>query len=114
MVWYASHNPDLFRFCVLQVTTAVWPQAALKFDPRTQYDAKRRLIDLQPGEAPQTRKRNSTLRQSAHCGRSCWHGLARSLRQWRAGKRHGGTCWPLVRCIPEDHPTQGGYDPVRG
>lgn len=61
IAWYASHNPDLFRFVALQFGTAVRPMAAMAFDPRTQFDAKRGLIDLQPGAAPQTRKRNSIL-----------------------------------------------------
>lgn len=61
IAWYAAHNPDLFRFVALQLGTAVRPMAALAFDPRTQYDAKRGLIDLQPGASPQTRKRNSIL-----------------------------------------------------
>jgi integrase len=61
IAWYASHNPDLFRFCALQLATAVRPMAALKFDPAKQYDAARHLIDLQPGASPQTRKRNSKL-----------------------------------------------------
>lgn len=61
IAWYASHNPDLFRFCALQLGTAVRPMAALAFDPRTQYRDQRALIDLQPGASPQTRKRNSYL-----------------------------------------------------
>jgi len=61
IAWYASHNPNLFRWCALQFATAVRPMAALKFDPRKQYDDKTGLIDLQPGAAPQTRKRNSKL-----------------------------------------------------
>ena len=61
IAWYASHNKELFRFVALQFATAVRPQAALAFDPKTQFDAKRGLIDLQPGAAPQTRKRNSIL-----------------------------------------------------
>jgi integrase len=61
IAWYATHNPGLFRFCALQLATAVRPMAALAFDPRTQYDTKHGLIDLQPGASPQTRKRNSKL-----------------------------------------------------
>lgn len=59
MAWYAAHNPDLFRFCALQLATAVRPMAALKFDPATQYKAG--LIDLQPGVSKRTRKRNSVI-----------------------------------------------------
>ncbi len=61
MAWFASHNPGLFRFGALQLATAVRPMAALAFDPAKQYDDKRKLIDLQPGASPQTRKRNSIL-----------------------------------------------------
>lgn len=61
IAWFASHNPALFRFVALQLATGVRPMAALAFDPVAQYDATRGLIDLQPGAAPQTRKRNSII-----------------------------------------------------
>jgi len=61
IAWYASHNLDLFRFVTLQFATAVRPQAALRFDPKTQFLAASGLIDLQPGASPQTRKRNSIV-----------------------------------------------------
>lgn len=61
IAWYASHNADLFRFVALQFATAVRPQAALKFDPVTQFNADTGLIDLQPGASPQTKKRNAIL-----------------------------------------------------
>lgn len=61
IVWYAYHNPSLFRFVALQMATSVRPMAALKFDPRRQYDDRRGLIDLQPDEAPQTKKRNAII-----------------------------------------------------
>ncbi len=61
IVWYAFHNKDLFRFVALQMATSVRPMAALQFDPRTQYDDTRKLIDLQPEAAPQTKKRNAII-----------------------------------------------------
>lgn len=61
IAWYASHNPDLFRFVALQFGTAVRPQAAMKFDPRTQYDPATRLIDLQPEATKRTKKRNAVI-----------------------------------------------------
>lgn len=61
IAWYAAHNPALLRFVALQLGTAVRPMAALAFNPRKQFDAKRGLIDLQPSASPQTRKRNSIL-----------------------------------------------------
>ena len=61
IAWYAGHNKDLFRFVALQFATAIRPDAALKFDPRLQYDDATGLIDQQPGAAPQTRKRNSII-----------------------------------------------------
>lgn len=61
IAWFASHNPSLFRFAALQLATGVRPMAAMAFDPVTQYDDKRGLIDLQPGASPQTRKRNSII-----------------------------------------------------
>ena len=93
IAWYASHNKALFRFVALQFATAVRPQAALAFDPRTQFDAKRGIIDLQPGAAPQTRKRNSVL--------PAIKPLRMVLRQWVRG---GGesvasrkTAWRIMR-----------------
>lgn len=59
--WYAKHSPALFRFVALQMATSVRPIAALQFDPRTQYDDKRGIIDLQPTAAPQTKKRNAII-----------------------------------------------------
>jgi integrase len=61
IAWYASHNADLFRFVALQFATAVRPQAALKFDPTTQYDAKTGLIDLHPHASARTKKRNAIV-----------------------------------------------------
>jgi len=93
IAWYASHNLGLFRFVALQFATAVRPQAAMAFDPRTQFDAKRGLIDLQPGAAPQTRKRNSIL--------PAIRPLRMVLRRWAKG---GGesvssrkTAWRIMR-----------------
>lgn len=60
MAWYASHNPELFRYMALQLATAVRPDAARKFDPG-QYDSSTNLIDLHPNEAPQTKKRNAIV-----------------------------------------------------
>lgn len=61
IAWYASHNADLFRFVTLQFATAIRPAAALQFDPVTQYDDRRGLIDQQPGALPQTKKRNAVI-----------------------------------------------------
>ena len=59
IAWYCSHNPALFRFVALQFATAVRPAAALKFDPHKQY--RDGLIDLQPDQAQQTKKRNAVI-----------------------------------------------------
>jgi len=61
IAWYASHNPDLFRYVALQFATAVRPMAALRFNPVKQYDHKTGLIDLQPNALPQTKKRNAII-----------------------------------------------------
>lgn len=93
IAWYASHNPDLFRFVALQFATAVRPQAALAFDPRTQFNAKTGLIDLQPGASPQTKKRNAIL--------PAIRPLRHVLRQWaREGVKPVAsrkTAWRIMR-----------------
>ena len=93
IAWYASHNKALFRFVALQFGTAVRPQAAMAFDPRKQFDAKRGLIDLQPGAAPQTRKRNSIL--------PAIRPLRMVLRQWaKEGSESVSsrkTAWRIMR-----------------
>lgn len=61
MAWYASHNVALFRFVALQFGTAVRPQAAIKFAPRSQFDPRTGLIDLQPAASLQTKKRNAII-----------------------------------------------------
>lgn len=93
IAWYASHNKALFRFVTLQFATAVRPQAALAFNPRTQFNPATGLIDLQPEAAPQTKKRNAmvpAIRPMRHV-----------LRQWAkedaepAGSRK--TAWRIMR-----------------
>ncbi|EHJ62128.1 tyrosine-type recombinase/integrase [Novosphingobium pentaromativorans] len=91
--WYASHNLDLFRFVALQFATAVRPQAALKFDPRTQFNERFGFIDLQPEASKQTKKRNAVL--------PAIKPLRAVLRKW---KREGGatagsrkTAWRIMR-----------------
>lgn len=61
IVWYAFHFPDFFRFVVLQMVTSVRPDAAKQFDPRTQYDDRFGLIDLQPEALARTKKRNAVI-----------------------------------------------------
>lgn len=61
IAWYASHNAALFRFVALQFGTAVRPQAAIKFAPRSQFDSQTGLIDLQPEASLQTKKRNAII-----------------------------------------------------
>lgn len=93
IAWYASHNPDLFRFVALQFATAVRPQAALAFDPRKQFNAKTGLIDLQPDASPQTKKRNAIL--------PAIRPLRHVLRKWaREGARPVAsrkTAWRIMR-----------------
>lgn len=93
IAWYASHNIDLFRYVALQFGTAVRPDAARKFDPRTQFDAKTGLIDLQPGASPQTKKRNAII--------PAIRPLRAVLRRWaidganQVGSRK--TAWRIMR-----------------
>lgn len=94
IAWYASHHPELFRFVALQFATAVRPDVAKKFDPRSQWNGKD-LIDLQPGAAPQTKKRNAVIP-------AIWP-IRPVLRQW---KREGAspvtshkTAWRNMRRV---------------
>lgn len=93
IAWYASHNIDLFRFVALQFATAVRPQAALAFDPRTQFNAETGLIDLQPGASPQTKKRNAVL--------PAIRPLRHVLRKWASDKStpvaSRKTAWRIMR-----------------
>jgi integrase len=61
IAWYSFHFPALFRFVALQMVTSVRPEAAKKFDPTKQYNDRTKLIDLQPGTAPRTKKRNAII-----------------------------------------------------
>ena len=61
IVWYSFHFPDLFRFVSLQIVTSVRPMAAGQFNPKTQFDQRSNLIDLQPGATPRTKKRNAII-----------------------------------------------------
>lgn len=61
ILWYSYHFPRMFRFVVLQMLTSVRPMAAAAFTPTTQFDPRSNLIDLQPDEAPQTKKRNAII-----------------------------------------------------
>lgn len=95
IAWYASRNPDLFRFVALQLATAVRPNAALRFDPRKQFDQRTGLIDLQPGAARQTKKRNAVIP-------AIWP-LRAVLRQWaRDGAKPVAshkTAWRIMRRV---------------
>ncbi|WP_260927446.1 tyrosine-type recombinase/integrase [Novosphingobium sp. 9] len=93
IAWYASHNADLFRFVALQFATAVRPQAALKFDPRTQFDVRTGLIDLQPGEAAQTKKRNAIIPAI----RPFRHVLRNWARDGASGAASRKTAWRIMR-----------------
>lgn len=93
IAWYAAHNIELFRFVALQMATAVRPQAALKFDPRLQFDAATGLIDLQPHASRQTKKRNAIV--------PAIRPLHPILRKWAAeGAKPVGshkTAWRIMR-----------------
>jgi hypothetical protein len=57
----AAYTPDLFRWLALQLATCCRPVAALRMDPRVQYDAASGLIDLHPKDKARTRKRNPVV-----------------------------------------------------
>lgn len=100
MAWYATHNPELFRYMALQLATAVRPDAARKFDPAVQYDQATHLIDLHPHEAPQTKKRNAIV--------PAIRPLRPILRAWaREGAKPVGshkTAWRNMRRVLELSP----------
>lgn len=61
--WYARNlkDPSLFRFVALQIATSVRPDAAKRFNPKTQYRPASGLIDLQPDDTGRTKKRNAVI-----------------------------------------------------
>lgn len=61
IMWVAAHDVDMFRWLLLQLGTIVRPEAALLFDPRTQWRDSYGLIDLHPVGKPRTRKRNPVV-----------------------------------------------------
>ena len=93
IAWYAKHNADLFRFVALQIGTAVRPTAALHFDPARQFDQATNLIDLQPGAAKQTKKRNAVI--------PAIRPLRVVLRAWAGSKvesvQSRKTAWRIMR-----------------
>lgn len=91
--WYASHNTDLFRFFALMLATGVRPEAALAFDPARQFDSRTNLIDLQPDESPETKKRNAII--------PAIRPLRPILRAWARDKttvvKSRKTAWRIMR-----------------
>lgn len=61
IVWYAFHFPAMFRFVTLQMATSVRPDAAKQFNPKTQFNERFGLIDLQPEATARTKKRNAVI-----------------------------------------------------
>jgi integrase len=59
MVGYSAHNPDLHRYILLMLATAVRPEAGNMFDPSLQWSGA--LIDLHPPEWERTKKVNPVL-----------------------------------------------------
>ena len=59
IVWYARQNQGLYRFVALMLATAVRPEAAMAFDPVTQYAAG--VLDLHPVGWARTKKVNPTV-----------------------------------------------------
>lgn len=57
----AAYDIGMFRWLMLQLATLVRPEAALRFDPSTQYDAQAGVIDLQPKDKARTKKRNPII-----------------------------------------------------
>jgi integrase len=57
----ARYSPDLFRWLALQLATCCRPVAALRMDPRVQYDADSALIDLHPAGKIRSKKRNPVV-----------------------------------------------------
>ena len=93
--WYASHSPDTFRWFALMLATGARPEAALAFDPSRQFIARRNLIDTQPDEAPETKKRNAVL--------PAIRPLRPILRSWANDPRQSAksrkTAWRIMRRV---------------
>lgn len=61
IVGFARADIDMQRFVLLILSTAVRPEAASQFDPRVQWDAARKLVDLHPPHWKRTKKVNPVL-----------------------------------------------------
>jgi integrase len=61
MVGFARSDQPMLRHLQLLIGTAMRPEAAMKMDPASQYDAEHKLIDLHPKGAPRTKKRNPVV-----------------------------------------------------
>lgn len=59
MVAYADHEPEVQAWLWLMISTAARPDAALAFDPKSQWHDE--VIDLHPAGRPLTNKRNAIV-----------------------------------------------------
>jgi integrase len=61
MIGFARSDEPLWHFILLQLATAMRPEAALKFIVEDQFKPEFDLLDLQPKDAPLTKKRNPVV-----------------------------------------------------
>lgn len=61
IIGFARSDLEMLRFVLLQLGTAVRPEAAMKMDPAVQWKQEAGLLDLHPVDAPRTKKHNPVV-----------------------------------------------------
>lgn len=61
IIGFARTDKAMLRFVLLQLATAIRPEAAMKMDPAKQWRQREKLIDLHPVDAPRTKKHNPVV-----------------------------------------------------
>jgi len=90
MMAYAEKSRPLYQWLALMIGTACRPDAALAFDPASQYHGK--TIDMHPEDKPRTKKRNPVV--------PCIAPLKPILDAWESGKAGSRkTAWRTMRRV---------------
>ena len=99
IIGYARSDEPLWHYVMLQLATAVRPEAALKFNCDDQFRPAFQLIDLHPTNAPVTQKRNPVV--------PAIPGIVTMMKDWKGLWITDGTGefrslskrWSTMRCV---------------